>query len=82
MIQMEIELRSKNQMTLPDRIVRQLHMAKGTRLTIVLDEEAGEIRLRPIRASYAGALGGIYGRDQAEVRTYLEEERQSWGGKA
>ena len=82
MIHMEIELRDKNQMTLPDKVVRRLRMVKGTRLTLVVDEDAGEIRLRPIRDSYAGVLAGIYGKDGAEVRTYLEEERRSWGGPA
>lgn len=57
---------------------RQLGVAPGDRLVIEMDaDRPGEVRLRPVRRSYAGALGGVFG-SAAEVTRYLQEERASW----
>ena len=68
-------LREKNQLTLPDQIVRATGVQPGTRFRVVVG--AGEpdvIELRRVRDSYAGAFADIYGDSQA----YLDEERASW----
>jgi hypothetical protein len=78
MLELEVELRKKNQLTWPEKIAAAMRVGAGSRLKIVFDEERQEARVRPIRDSYAGALNGVYGRTEAEIAAYLEEERRSW----
>jgi bifunctional DNA-binding transcriptional regulator/antitoxin component of YhaV-PrlF toxin-antitoxin module len=71
----EARLRERNQITIPDAIVRAAGIEPGE--TFVVELEPGEpdmVRLRRVRTSYAGALTGLYG----DVATYLDEERASW----
>jgi bifunctional DNA-binding transcriptional regulator/antitoxin component of YhaV-PrlF toxin-antitoxin module len=77
-VEIEVGLRPKHQLTLPEAAARQLGVEPGDRLVIELDaDRPGEVRLRPVRRSYAGALGGIFG-TAGEAERYLQEERASW----
>jgi antitoxin component of MazEF toxin-antitoxin module len=77
-IEVEVKLRRKNQVTLPDAIVRQLDVQPGDRLVVELDEaHPGQMTIRPIRRSYAGLLTGVYGTDE-EALEYVRAERASW----
>jgi len=77
-VDIEVRLRDRNQLTLPDRIVERMHLAPGDRLVAAFDVADPEVvRLRKIRGSYAG-IGATLWKDEADVRTYLEKERQDW----
>jgi bifunctional DNA-binding transcriptional regulator/antitoxin component of YhaV-PrlF toxin-antitoxin module len=73
-----VTLRKKNQLTLPESLVRRLGVGEGDRLVFEFDEQSGELRMRPLLKSYAGLLNGVYGSAE-EKAAYLEEERRSWG---
>jgi bifunctional DNA-binding transcriptional regulator/antitoxin component of YhaV-PrlF toxin-antitoxin module len=71
----DARLRAKNQLTIPDEIVRAAELAPGDTFSVVVDPAAPDlIRLRRLRESYAGAFADLYG----DVESYLEEERASW----
>ena len=77
-VDIEVRLRDRNQLTLPDRIVERMHLAPGDRLVAAFDvADPDVVRLRKIRGSYAG-IGATLWKDEADVRTYLEKERQDW----
>ena len=68
-------LRARNQLTLPDQVVRAVGVEEGARFLVeVADEDPDTIRLHRIRSSYAGSLRGVYG----DAGRYLEVERGSW----
>ena len=68
-------LRSRNQLTLPDAIVRAADLEEGTTFVVELDEaDSDVVRLRRVRSSYAGALKGLY----EPTAGYLEDERSGW----
>ena len=68
-------LREKNQLTLPDEIVRASGVKPGARFRVVVDvREPDVIELRRLRDSYAGAFADVY----ADAQAYLDEERASW----
>jgi hypothetical protein len=72
----EARLRGRNQITIPDTIVREAGIEPGETFVVELDLAVpGSIRLRRVRASYAGALRGIWDDGTAD---YLEGERDSW----
>jgi bifunctional DNA-binding transcriptional regulator/antitoxin component of YhaV-PrlF toxin-antitoxin module len=76
--EVEVSLRPKNQLTLPDAIVRRLDLQAGDRLVVVIDDaEPDRVQLRPIRRSYAGLLTGVFGTDE-EALEYVRGERASW----
>lgn len=75
--QVEVGLRKKNQLTLPEELARQLNVSAGSRLLMQFDPDEGLVRLRPLLESYAGILRGVYGTPE-EAATYLEQERGSW----
>ncbi len=71
----EARLRERNQITIPDRIVKAAGIEPGE--TFVVELEPGDrdiVRLRRVRTSYAGALRGLYG----DADAYLDGERRSW----
>jgi bifunctional DNA-binding transcriptional regulator/antitoxin component of YhaV-PrlF toxin-antitoxin module len=73
----ETRLRSRNQITIPDPIVRAAGMEPGDTLVVELEpKDPDTLRLRRVRASYAGALRGMWGPDAG---AQLEDERGSWG---
>jgi hypothetical protein len=68
-------LRARNQLTLPDPVVQAAGIVEGDRFVVRIDDiDPDVIHLRRIRASYAGALAGLYG----DADAYLEAERESW----
>jgi len=78
MVEDVVELRKKNQVTLPSEVARGMGVREGARLIITYSPETGEARVRPLRDSYAGTLHGVYGQTPAEIREYLRSERESW----
>ena len=72
----EAHLRARNQITIPDAIVRAVGIEPGE--TFVVEVEPGDgdtLRLRRVRTSYAGALRGLWG---ADANVFLEAERNAW----
>jgi len=78
MLQEEVRVKRKNQITWPEKVADQMEVREGSRLLVVYDEKSQVAVVRRIRDSYAGALRGVYGADGEEIRAYLEEERGSW----
>jgi bifunctional DNA-binding transcriptional regulator/antitoxin component of YhaV-PrlF toxin-antitoxin module len=73
----EARIRGRNQITIPDAIVRQAGIEPGDTFVVELEPDEPEtLRLRRVRASYAGALRGLWGNDSY---AYLEAERKDWG---
>lgn len=75
-ISAEAHLRARNQITIPDAIVRAALIEPGE--TFVVELEPGDtdtLHLRRVRTSYAGALRGLWGPDAG---AWLEAERDSW----
>ena len=70
----EARLRERNQVTIPDAIVREARLEPGDTFIVELDSAQGTIRLRRMPTSFAGALRGVYGDDAGR---YLEGERNS-----
>ena len=71
----QARLRDRNQLTIPDAIVQAAGIRPG--VTFVVEttlDDPDTLVLRRVRASYAGALRGLYG----EPGEYLERERDSW----
>lgn len=67
---------SKGQVTIPARLLRELHMRPGTKLLVVPVQD-GVMLLRPVGSvaeSLGGATAGIYG----DPDTYLQDERAAW----
>jgi bifunctional DNA-binding transcriptional regulator/antitoxin component of YhaV-PrlF toxin-antitoxin module len=72
----EAHLRARNQITIPDAIVRAAGIEPGETFVVELGLDDGEtLHLRRVRASYAGALRGLWG---ADAGVYLEAERDGW----
>ena len=62
-------------MTLPEPIVDAAGVVEGDRFLVeVAPDEPDTIRLRRIRASYAGAFRDVFG----NAGDYLAAERESW----
>ena len=76
------KLSSKNQITLPVAILRELGLRPGDRLTVRLED--GRIVLKPRPKDwvqhYRGRLRGTYGRSIEETERYVRGERESWQG--
>ena len=71
----EARLRARNQLTLPETVVRAAGIVEGDRFVVeVLPGDPDTVRLHRIRPSYAGALRDVYG-DPADA---VEVERKSW----
>ena len=79
-VEAEGELREKNQLTLPKIIVQALNLRPGDRFVLRVqdDDEAGDVVMYRLRASYAGALKGLYGRPE-ETAAYIRAEQGAWG---
>ena len=78
-IDIEIKLRERNQLTLPDRVAERVGAKPGDRLLLTMDpSEPGIMRLKRLPDSYAGIADGVYGNTSEERAAYLAEERASW----
>lgn len=78
MLQEEVRVKRKNQITWPEKLAARMEVREGSRLLVVYDENTQVAVVRRIRDSYAGTLRGVYGTGKGEVRAHLEEERASW----
>jgi AbrB family looped-hinge helix DNA binding protein len=69
---------SKNQITLPAHLLREMGLNAGDRLAITREGSRLVLRARPRDwvKYHAGSLAGVYGRSQAEADTYVEALRQ------
>jgi AbrB family looped-hinge helix DNA binding protein len=68
---------SKNQITLPAHLLRELGLNAGDRLTVTREGNRLVLRARPkdwVRY-HAGSLAGLYGETRDKVDAYLEELR-------
>ena len=73
----EARLRQRNQLTIPDAIVREARIEPGETFVVELEPDQPEtLLLRRVRSSYAGALRGLWGKD---VGADLEADRKTWG---
>ncbi|HLZ47874.1 MAG TPA: hypothetical protein VKR80_04415 [Candidatus Limnocylindria bacterium] len=78
-VQVQVTLRERNQLTLPDRLVTRIAAKPGDRLLLTLDAaEPDVVRLKRLKDSYAGIAPGIYGRTAEERAAYVSAERESW----
>jgi AbrB family looped-hinge helix DNA binding protein len=69
----EARVRARNQVTIPEPIVRALGLEEGSRLLFRTDGD--RVELIVVRDSYAGALRGVWGED---AQAWLAEERAAW----
>jgi len=72
----EVQLRPKNQLTLPMELATDLDVKPGDRL--IIDVKDGHIELRPLLRSYKSIFAGLF-KDSEDIANYLREERASWG---
>jgi hypothetical protein len=78
-IEAEARLRSKNQVTMPEPIVRALDAATDDTLLFETDpREPGVVHVRVLPHTFAGSLRGVFGTTD-EVLEFLREEHASWG---
>jgi AbrB family looped-hinge helix DNA binding protein len=78
LIAAEVDLRDKNQITLPKRVADVLGVHPGDRLIFVVDEcDPTVVHMHRLPDSYAGALAGVYGTPE-EAKAYLQAEREAW----
>lgn len=74
----ELTVRERNQVTVPVEAATALDVRPGARLLLRIDPEKHTGTVRPLRASYAGVAGEIYGRNPKEVAAYVKGERAAW----
>lgn len=81
-LQVQVTLRDRNQLTLPDRIADRIEAKPGDRLLLTVEPAApgvgGVVRLKRLKDSYAGIAPGVYGRTAEERAAYVTAERDSW----
>lgn len=72
-------LRAKNQLTLPEAIVRALNAEPDDTVVFETDpEQPGVARLHLVPRRFAGSLTGVYGTSE-DVVAFVHEERAAWG---
>ena len=78
-VEADARLRAKNQLTMPDPIVRALDAAPDDVLAFETDPaEPGVARIRLMPRDFSGSLTGVFGTSE-EVLEYIRAERASWG---
>ena len=78
-LEVQVTLRDRNQLTLPDRIAERIEAKPGDRLLLTIEPvEPGVVRLKRLKDSYAGIAPGVYGRIAEERAAYVTAERDSW----
>ena len=78
-IEAEARLRPKNQVTMPEPIVRALDAAVDDTLVFETDpQEPGVVHVRVLPHTFAGSLRGVFGTTD-EVLDFLHEEHDAWG---
>lgn len=68
---------SKNQITLPAHLLRQMGLGAGDRLAVTVEGNRLVLRPRPKDwvAYYGGSLQGLYGQNRQEIDAYVRELR-------
>ena len=73
---------SKNQITLPAQLLREMGLGAGDRLAV--RREGNRLVLRPRPKDwveyYGGSLRGLYGETSKETAAYVDELRNEWDG--
>ena len=78
-IEAESRLRQKNQVTVPEPIVRVLDAAPDDMLLWEADPaQRGVARVQVIPRDFAGSMTGTFGTTD-EVLKFVREERAAWG---
>jgi len=78
-IEAEARLRQKNQLTLPEAIVRALDAAPNDVIVFETNPaEPGVAHLHLVPRDFAGSLTGVYGTSD-EVLEFVRGERAAWG---
>jgi len=78
-IEAEARLRVKNQLTLPDPIVRALAAAPDDVLLLEMDPlDPAVFHARLLPRTFAGSLTGVFGTAD-ETLAYVRGERAAWG---
>jgi len=78
-IEADARLRAKNQITVPDAIVRALGAGPDDVLAFEVDPaEPGVAHIRLMPRDFAGSLTGVFGTSE-EVLEYIRAERAAWG---
>src|SRR3954447_18689302 len=75
---------SKNQITLPAQLLRELGLGPGDRLAVSRDGARLVLRARPkdwVRY-HAGSLAGLYGKNAEEADAYVRDLRAEWAESA
>jgi AbrB family looped-hinge helix DNA binding protein len=69
---------SKNQITLPAQLLRELGLGAGDRLAVSREGNRLILRARPKDwvAYYGGSMRGVYGNTREEIDEYIRELRQ------
>ena len=72
---------SKNQITLPIQLLREMGLGPGDRLAVTLEGNRLILRARPKNwvQHYRGILKGLYGNSREEIDAYIEEQRDDGG---
>ena len=72
---------SKNQITLPVHLLRELGLGPGDRVAITIQDERLILRPRPKNwvEYYRGSLVGLYGNTKEEIDEYIRELRDDGG---
>ena len=77
-IEAEARLRRKNQLTVPEAIVRALDAAPDDILVFEANPaEPGVAHVHLVPRDFAGSLTGIFGTSE-EVLAYVRSERAAW----
>jgi len=74
----EVQLRDRNQLTMPAEAVEALDVRPGAKLLLRIDPVRHTATVRPVLASYAGVAGTVYGRNRQETAAYIKREREAW----
>ncbi len=78
-IEAQARLRQKNQLTLPEAIVRVLDATPDDLIVFEADPaEPGVAHLHLVPRDFAGSLTGVYGTSE-EVLEFVRGERAAWG---
>ena len=75
---------SKNQITLPVQLLRELGIGPGDRVAMVRQDDRLILRPRPKNwvEYYQGSLAGVYGNTKEEIDEYIRELRDDGGREA
>ena len=78
-VEAEARLRAKNQLTLPDPIVRALDAAQDDVLLFEMDPtDPALFHARLLPRTFAGSLTGVFGTAE-DTLAYVRGERAAWG---